>query len=58
MEKEKQIIEVEFNQNIVDKDLQIQKENIEEKLIQDTFNEDGMNELLEEGEVENEYKNN
>lgn len=57
MEKEKQIIEIKYNKDMLEEDVEMQKNGNEEYLIQDTFNEDSMNELLEEGVVENEYKN-
>ena len=40
---------------MVAEDLQIQNANNEEELVQDTFNEDGIDELLGEGAIIDEY---
>ena len=53
--EEKQVIEVEYNKEMVAEDLQIQNANNEEELVQDTFNEDGIDELLGEGAIIDEY---
>jgi len=50
MKKEK-VIEVEFNQEMIDKDLELQKNDIEENLIQDTFNEDSIDEMNDDSVV-------
>lgn len=56
MEKnQEQIIEVEFNKEMIEEDLKIQESGNEEELVQDTFNEDGIDELVGEGaEIVNE----
>lgn len=57
--EEKQIIEVKFNEELVKEDLKAQEENNEELIVQDTFNEDGVDELIGEGaEIINEQENN
>lgn len=46
---ENQIIEVEYNEEMVQEDLQAQEEQNEEMLLQDIFNEDEIEDLLGEG---------
>lgn len=49
--KREQIIEVDYNKDLVAEDLKIQETGTKKELVQDTFNEDGIAELLGEGAV-------
>ena len=49
MKKNKQIIEVEYDQDMVKQDIKAQEENNEELTLQDVFNTDEVEELLGEG---------
>lgn len=54
-----QIIEVEYNKDMVEEDLKAQKEQNEELLVQDNFNKDGIDKLLGEGvEIDDYIENN
>ena len=49
MKENKQIIEVEYDQELVKKDIEVQKESNEELTLQDEFNTDEIEDLLGEG---------
>lgn len=49
MKESKQIIEVEYDKEMVEEDIKAQKENNEELILQDSFNTDEVEELLGEG---------
>lgn len=49
MEETKQIIEVEYDKNMVQDDIRAQEENNEELILQDEFNADEVEEMLGEG---------
>ena len=49
MKENKQIIEVEYDKEMVEQDIKAQEENNEELTLQDVFNTDEVEELLGEG---------
>ena len=49
MEENKQIIEVEYDKNMVQEDIKAQEENNEEMILQDGFNIEEVEEILGEG---------
>lgn len=49
--KENQVVEVEYNEELLKEDIQAQEENNEELIVQDVFNEDSLTELNDEGVV-------
>lgn len=49
MEENKQIIEVEYNKEMVEEDIKAQSENNDEVILQDSFNTDEVEEMLGEG---------
>lgn len=49
MEENKQIIEVEYDEEMVQEDIKAQEENNEELILQDEFNADEVEEMLGEG---------
>lgn len=53
---ENQVVEVDYNKEMVVEDQKATEENNQEMLEQDTFNEDGIDELLGEGATVDEYK--
>ena len=48
-DKSEQVIEVEYDQAMIDEDLKIQASGVEEDLVQDNFNTDGVEDILGEG---------
>lgn len=52
---EGQVVEVEYDKQMVVDDIKAEQEQNEEELLQDTFNEDGIEELLGEGAEIDEY---
>lgn len=52
---EGQVVEVEYDKQMVIDNIKAEEEQNEEELLQDTFNEDGIKELLGEGAEIDEY---
>lgn len=49
MEEKEQVIEVEYDKDMVEEDIKAQEENNEELVLQDAFNDEEVEEMLGEG---------